>query len=54
MKEHKGMQNKETDKKASLKKVYHRPELRNYGDIRELTRNLIATSGEGASGMGMN
>ncbi|MFC1832341.1 hypothetical protein ACFL0S_10015 [Thermodesulfobacteriota bacterium] len=53
MKEHKGMQDKEANKKASLKKAYHQPKLRNYGNIRELTRNVTATSGEGASGMGM-
>ena len=38
---------------APAKKPYDQPELRIYGKIQELTRNDIASSGEGGSGMGM-
>lgn len=35
------------------KKTYEQPKLRVYGDIKQLTNNAVATSGEGGSGMGM-
>ena len=35
------------------KRAYEQPLLRIYGKIQELTRNVVASSGEGMSGMGM-
>ncbi len=47
------MRKKEKAKNAHVKKAYRQPELRIYGEIRELTKNTISTGGEGSSGMGM-
>jgi hypothetical protein len=43
-----------TEKEQGLeKKPYSSPELLVFGKVGELTKNVTATSGEGASGMGM-
>ena len=53
MNENNSLPNMENETITAVKKSYDEPELRLYGKIQDLTRNITASSGEGASGMGM-
>lgn len=53
MEENKRIKKTQHNIHSQTKKIYHRPELKAFGEIRELTKNVVFTSGEGQSGMGM-